>query len=68
MHEVLVHCLGSLNLTRKSVVRSTDGPDMNIFVYHGRKIITKQQQNQFNTLNMYVKQIREIQIQLLSTK
>ena len=37
MHEVLVNHLGGLSLTRKSVVRLTDCPDMTIDVYHGRK-------------------------------
>ena len=30
VHEVLVNCLGGLSLTRKSVVRLTDHPDMTI--------------------------------------
>ena len=37
MHEVLVNRLGGLSLPRKSVVRSTDRPDMTVDVYHGRK-------------------------------
>ena len=36
MHEVLVNCLGGLNLPRKSVVRLTDRPDMTLGVYRGR--------------------------------
>ena len=37
MHEVLVKRLGGLSLPRKSVVRSTDRPDMTLDVYRGRK-------------------------------
>ena len=39
MHEVLVNRLGglSLSLSRKSVVRLTDRPDMTLDVYRGRK-------------------------------
>ena len=37
MHEVLVNRLGGLSLTRKSVVRLTDRPDMTLDVYRGRK-------------------------------
>ena len=37
MHEVLVNRLGGLSLPRKSVVRLTDGPDMTLDVYCGRK-------------------------------
>ena len=43
-HEVLVNRLGGLSLPRKSVVRSTDRPDMTLDVYHGRKT-TMQQSN-----------------------
>ena len=43
MHKVLVNRLGGLSLTRKSVVRLTDRPDMASDVYRGRKT-TKQQQ------------------------
>ena len=43
MHEVLVNRLGGLSLTRKSVVRLTDRPDMTLDVYRGRK--TSMQQN-----------------------
>ena len=45
MHKVLVNRLGGLSLTRKSVVRLTDRPDMASYVYRGRKT-TKQQQQQ----------------------
>ena len=44
MHEVLINRLRSLCLPRKSVVRLTDRPDMNIDVYHGRKTTIQQQQ------------------------
>ena len=42
MHKVLVNRLGGLSLTRKSVVRLTDRPDMASDVCRGRKT-TKQQ-------------------------
>ena len=44
MHKVLVNRLGGLSLTRKSVVRLTDRPDMASDVYRGRKTIKQQQQ------------------------
>ena len=44
MHEVLVNRLGGLSLPRKSVVRLTDGPDMTLDIYRGRKTATQQQQ------------------------
>ena len=37
MHEVLVNRLGGLSLSRISVVRLTDRPDMTLDVYRGRK-------------------------------
>ena len=37
VHEVLVNRLGGLSLPRKSVVRSTDRPDMTLDIYRGRK-------------------------------
>ena len=40
MHEVLVNRLGGLSLSRKSVVRLTDRPDMTLDVYRGRKTTT----------------------------
>ena len=43
-HEVLVNRLGGQSLPRKSVVRLTDGPDMTLDVYSGRKTTTHQQQ------------------------
>ena len=46
MHEVLVNRLGGLSLTRKSVVRLTDRPDMASDVYRGRKTTKQQQQQQ----------------------
>ena len=47
MHAELVNRLGGLSLSRKSVVRLTDRPNMTTDVYRGRKIINKQQQQQF---------------------
>ena len=44
MHEVLVNRSGGLSLSRKSVVRLTDRPDMTLDVYRGRKTTTTQQQ------------------------
>ena len=41
MHEVLVNHLGGLSLTRKSVIRLTDHPDMTLDVSSGHKT-TKQ--------------------------
>ena len=46
VHEVLVNRLGGLNLPRKSGVRLSDRPNMNLDVYRGRKA-TQQQQQQF---------------------
>ena len=42
MHEVLVNRLGGLSLSRKSVVRLTDRPDMTLDVYRGRKTTIQQ--------------------------
>ena len=50
MHEVLVNRLGGLSLSRKSVVRLTDRPDMTLDVYRGRKIMHQQQQQQKSML------------------
>ena len=44
VHEVLVNRLGGLSLSRKSVVRCTDRPDMTLDVYRGRKTTLQQQQ------------------------
>ena len=44
VHEVLVNRLGGLSLSRKSVVRLTDRPDMTLYVYCGRKTTIQQQQ------------------------
>ena len=44
-HEVLVNRLGGLSLSRKSVVRLTDRPDMTLDVYRGRKTTIQQQKN-----------------------
>ena len=46
VHEVLVNRLGGLSLPRKSVVRTTDRPDMTLDVYRGRKTTMQQQQQQ----------------------
>ena len=35
MHEVLINCLGGLSLSRKSVDRLTDRPDVTLDVYRG---------------------------------
>ena len=43
VHEVLVNRLG-LSLSRKSVVRLTDRPDMTLDVYRGHKTTIQQQQ------------------------
>ena len=43
MHEVLVNRLGGLSLSRKSVLRLTDRPDMTLDVYRGRKTTMQQQ-------------------------
>ena len=53
IQEVLVNRSGGLSLTRKSVVRLTDHPDMTLDVYHGRKTKTQQQQ-QINGLHLQV--------------
>ena len=44
VHEVLVNRLEGLSLSRKSVVRLTDRPDMTLDVYRGRKTTIQQQQ------------------------
>ena len=43
VREVLVDRLGGLSLPRKSVIRLTDGPDMTLDVYPGRKTTLQQQ-------------------------
>ena len=48
VHEVLVNRLGGLSLTRKSVVRLTDCPDMTLDVYRGHKTTIQQQQQILN--------------------
>ena len=40
MHEVLVNRIGGLSLSRKSMVRLIDCPDMTIAVYRGRTTAT----------------------------
>ena len=55
MHEVLVNRLGGLSLSRKSVVRLTDRPDMILDVYRGRKTtMQKQQQINFQNFSRYL--------------
>ena len=54
MHELLVNRLGGLSLTRKSVVRLTDRPDMILDVYRGRKTTTQKQQQQVNVTGMFM--------------
>ena len=46
VHEVLVNRLGGLSLSRKSVVRLTDRPDMTLDVDRGRKTTIQQQQQE----------------------
>ena len=46
MHEVLVNRLGGLSLSRKSVVRLTDRPDMTLDVNCGCKTTVQQQQQE----------------------
>ena len=53
MHEVLVNRLGGLSLSRKSVVRLTDRPDMTLDVNRGRKTTMQQQQQQQNLKSLY---------------
>ena len=50
VHVVLGNRLGDLSLSRKSVVRSNDRPDITIDVYRGRKTTTNQQQQYSITL------------------
>ena len=46
VHEVLVYRLGGLSLSRKSVVRLNDFPNMTLDVYHGRKTTTTVSQSE----------------------
>ena len=48
VHEVLVNRLGGLSLSRKSMVRLTDRPDMTLDVCRGRKTTTQQQRHKNN--------------------
>ena len=43
VHEVQANSLGGLSLSRESVVRLTDRPDMTIDVYRGRKTTQQEQ-------------------------
>ena len=45
MHEILVNCVGSPSLPRKSLIRLTDCPNMTMAVYRGFKTTTQQQYN-----------------------
>ena len=51
VHEVLVNHLGGLSLSRKSVVRLTDRPDMSLDVYRGRKTTTLKLQLLYKTFS-----------------
>ena len=51
MHEVLINRLGGLSLPRKSVVRLTDGPDMALVVYRGRKTTQQNLEGQILSFN-----------------
>ena len=51
--EVLVNRLEGLSLPRKSVVRSTDRPDMTLVVYRRRKTTTQQQQQQLKCFSIF---------------
>ena len=51
MHEVVVNRLGGLSLTRKSVARLTDRPDMTLDVYRGRKTTMQQYNLHFHSGN-----------------
>ena len=50
VHQVLVNRLGGLSLSKKSVVRLTDRPDMTLDVYRGRK---QQYNNNNQTFHTY---------------
>ena len=50
MHEVLVNRLGGLSLSRKSVVRLTDRPDMTLDVYRGRKTTIQHYTHSLSTM------------------
>ena len=60
MHEVLVNHLGGVSLPRKSVVRLTDRPDMNLDVYCGHKTTIQPD------LGPITCQCNRLQLQLLS--
>ena len=66
MHEVLVDRLGGLSLSRKSVVRLTDRPDMTLDVYRGRKT-TMQQQQQLISIAFVVSRIGCLRVSGLKT-
>ena len=52
----MVNRVGGLSMPRKSMVRLTDRPDMNLDVYRGRKTTTQQQQS----INMPVPFVEEV--------
>ena len=58
MHEVLVNRLGGLSLPRKSVVRLTDGPDMTLDVYRGRKTTIQPIQMWYNLCLNFIRKFR----------
>ena len=64
MHEVLVNRQGGLSLPRKSVGRLTDGPDMTLDVYRGRKTTVQQQQRHVTLVLFPAYDARDIDQQL----
>ena len=60
VHEVLVNRLGGLSLPRKSVVRLTDGPDMTLDVYRGRKTTIQPTNQPTNPLFKWIQLFKEI--------
>ena len=64
MHEVLVNRQGGLSLPRKSVVRLTDGLDMTLDVYCGRKTTVQQQQRHVTLVFFPAYDARDIDQQL----
>ena len=73
MHEVLVNRLGGLSLSRQSVVRLTDRPDMTIDDYRGRKTTMQQQQQhtslsraRIKTLHVHVHMTHMVKIDIIT--
>ena len=54
MHNALVNRLGGLSLSRKSVVRLTDHPNITTAVYHVGKTTTEQQQVQMQNTRAWL--------------